>query len=82
METIIPDDLITTRAAAKLAGNCHLSTILRWILTDKLGGWRRGGRWYVSRAEVLAMWEAPRGRKLKVRSSPWALAESARLGID
>jgi hypothetical protein len=51
----IPADLITMRAAARCAGNCHLSTVHRWVQGGALRGWRRRGRWFVSRADVLSL---------------------------
>lgn len=55
-----PRDLISTREAAGLVpsprgSRTHLSTVLRWVLTGKVRGWRRGKWWFVSKAEVLAL---------------------------
>lgn len=47
----LPDDLIDTVAAGKLA-DCVPYTICRWVKAGKLRGWRRGARIYVSAAEV------------------------------
>jgi hypothetical protein len=93
----IPVDLISTRIAAKLLGGCNISTVYRWVLSGALPGWRRRGRWFVSRADVLAVWQ--RGKppekpdpatrlasgqtsRSRVKSSAWAVAESARRGMD
>ena len=59
---VIPNDLISLRAAADLLG-CHLATIYRWILPragqpPRLRHWRRAGtRKFVSRAELLALFQ-------------------------
>ncbi len=55
----IPADLITLKEAARLARNCHKNTILRWVLSGRLPAWRIGsGRmYYVSRADVLALFQ-------------------------
>ena len=52
----IPDDLITTPHAARLA-RVHIATIRRWIFARKIGAYRIGGLWMVSRAELLAKWQ-------------------------
>ncbi len=53
-EVPIPDDLIDTREAAKVAGCVHLSTLHRWIKSGKLRAWKRAGsRFRVSRQDVL-----------------------------
>lgn len=51
----LPADLISTRAAAAALGLVQTGTIIRWILKGRVRGWRIGGRWKVSRAEVLAV---------------------------
>jgi len=48
-----PDDLIDFTLAARL-GKCHVSTLHRWRLTGQLRAWKRGGRYFCSRAELLA----------------------------
>jgi hypothetical protein len=50
----IPDDLIEMRQAAR-AAKCHLATAYRWILSGRLRSWKRAGRRFVSRAELLAL---------------------------
>ena len=57
--TDVPDDLIGTGQACLVRplparGQRRRSTVLRWILTGRLRGWRSGGCWLVSRAEVEA----------------------------
>lgn len=52
----LPEDLIDTTAAARLA-KCHITSLNRWIHRGKLRGWRRGGRWFVSQADVLALFK-------------------------
>lgn len=55
-----PNDLISTREATTLLPSkrpgrkVHISTILRWVLSGKLRGWRVGGSWFVSRSELLS----------------------------
>lgn len=58
MNIEIPDDLMPLRKAAGLA-QCHWATLMRWVLEHKVTGYRRGGRWFVSRAQVLGMFRAP-----------------------
>ena len=53
---IIPTDLLDTLSAAKLL-QCDRATITRWIFTGKLPAFRVGGRWRISRADVLSMIE-------------------------
>jgi excisionase family DNA binding protein len=51
----LPDDAITTAAAARLL---HVApcTLWRWAVRDgRLRAWRVGKRWRFSRAEVLAL---------------------------
>ena len=56
-----PTDLIPLSAAADLLPRprpgikTHVRTVLRWIMDGKLQGWRLAGRWYVSRADLVAM---------------------------
>jgi hypothetical protein len=50
----VPDDLIEMRAAAR-AAKCHLATAYRWVLSGRLRSWKRAGRRFVSRAELLAL---------------------------
>lgn len=52
----MPDDLIDLKAAARLA-RCHLATAYRWALSGRLRAWKRVGRLFVSRADVLALYE-------------------------
>ena len=48
----LPDDLIDMKAAAKLL-RCDLATCHRWRNQGRFRAWRRVGRWFASRAEVL-----------------------------
>jgi hypothetical protein len=61
--TVIPDDLITTGEAARLA-RCHVASVYRWILRKppRLRSWRRAGRLFVSRAELLGLFRPAAGR--------------------
>jgi hypothetical protein len=57
----IPEDLIDMRTAATLA-HCDLSTLYRWIDARDgkpaiLRAWKRSGRFFVSRAELLGLFE-------------------------
>ncbi|NKY48387.1 helix-turn-helix domain-containing protein [Nocardia cerradoensis] len=52
----LPNDLITLRAAAQLAGGVHPKTIRRWIDRKLLEGYRQGPRLlFVSRSELQAL---------------------------
>lgn len=51
--TDMPHDLISRNDAARLLGTCP-QTILRWILSGRMTGYRIGHRWKVSRQDVLA----------------------------
>lgn len=52
----LPDDLISLKAAAQLAGGVHPKTIRRWIDRELLEGYRQGPRLlFVSRSEVRAL---------------------------
>lgn len=68
MPTTIPSDLIGTAEAATLL-RCDQSSVTRMIEEGKLKGLRRGegerAPWFVSKAEVVAMWKPARrfGRK-------------------
>lgn len=53
-KTDLPTDLIHASKAARIAQICT-SGMIRWILKKKLPGWKRGGRWFVSRADVEAL---------------------------
>src|SRR5262245_47288812 len=66
----LPDDLIDTRAAARLA-RTHVNTVRRWVFTHKIPGWRRGGRLFVSARDIKAMW------KRYDRASEQAAAQAA-----
>jgi hypothetical protein len=50
----IPDDLIPLPVAAELI-QVDSSTIRRWILNEKVQGYRRVGRWLISKADLLAL---------------------------
>lgn len=52
----LPDDLIDTAHAARIARS-NIRTVFRWIITGKVQGWRRCGRWFVSRADIVALFE-------------------------
>ena len=76
-----PDDLIPLAQATLLGpppprgGTRQRCTLLRWIQSGKLRGWRVAGYWYVSRSELLAFLEpveAPAGAEAQ------QLAESVR----
>lgn len=47
-----PVDLIHLHIAAQLVQTCR-QTILRWILSGKIAGYRVGHRWRVSRRDVI-----------------------------
>jgi hypothetical protein len=52
MDTIpLPADLATPKVAARLL-RCHLATVYRFLLSGNPTGYKRGGRWYVSLADV------------------------------
>lgn len=65
-----PTDLICLREAASLlpgirpGKRMHLATLFRWCQEGKLPSWRIASRWFVSKADVLAMAKpvAPRQR--------------------
>jgi excisionase family DNA binding protein len=51
----LPDDLLTPRQAAKIM-KTHTSTIIRWVLSGKLRGYRQAGtRYLISRRDLQAM---------------------------
>jgi excisionase family DNA binding protein len=52
-----PTDPIKVSAAARLVGTCP-ATVWRWILKGHIRGWRKGGTWRISRAELLSNWDA------------------------
>lgn len=86
----LPDDLIGTREAAKVA-QTHINTLKRWCFSGKLRFWRRNHLIFVSRADVVAMWREhiaqgtgpkPRKRKSKGAGTPeWARRVLDRAGI-
>lgn len=51
-----PEDIIPASKAARLA-RIGLSGLWRWVLTGKLRGWKRGGRLFVSKADILATFQ-------------------------
>ncbi|MEU6584114.1 DNA-binding protein [Nocardia sp. NPDC046763] len=56
LDSPLPEDLITLRSAAQLAGGVHPKTIRRWIDLELLTGYRQGPRLlFVSRREVLTL---------------------------
>lgn len=93
-DTIDPTEWISTTEAARLMPSprrkkTHPSTIVRWVLSGRLEGRRRGQWWFVRRADVLALLTrfTPAG-KLKlppansVPTTPqWALDVLDRAGI-
>jgi excisionase family DNA binding protein len=48
-----PEDLIKLAEAARLLKVCR-QTVLRFVVTGRLTGWRIGHLWRVSKADVLA----------------------------
>ncbi|HKI30293.1 MAG TPA: helix-turn-helix domain-containing protein [Gemmataceae bacterium] len=54
MNDELPDDLVDSKEAAKIL-RLALPVLHRWRARGKVRGWRRGGRWYYSRAELLRM---------------------------
>jgi hypothetical protein len=53
----VPGDLIPLSQVTRIGpppsrGKRQRSTVLRWIRTGKIEGWRVLGRWYVSEAEL------------------------------
>ncbi|MFE2999357.1 helix-turn-helix domain-containing protein [Nocardia sp. NPDC059246] len=61
----LPNDLITLREAARLAGGVHPKTIRRWIDRELLEGYRQGPRLlFVSRRELHAI-ARPLGENVK-----------------
>lgn len=59
MNADIPEDLVTMTEAARLA-RCSLNSLYRWLLQGKLSSWKRCGRRFVSRAELLGLFEEDR----------------------
>jgi len=53
---VIPDDLVSLKEATRLA-KCHLATLYRWREQGVLRAWRRVGRLYVSRRELLGLFK-------------------------
>jgi excisionase family DNA binding protein len=45
-----PNDLIPAVQGASLL-HLHVSGVYRWIFSGKLRGWKRGGRYFVSRSD-------------------------------
>lgn len=56
LDEIPVDDMIDSKHAARIA-KCHLNSLYRWINSGLLRGWRRCGRTFVSRHELLALFE-------------------------
>ena len=53
--TKTPRDDLTPQEAARELG-VDRSTVTRWLLTDKLAGWRTaGGHWRIPRTEVTRL---------------------------
>lgn len=69
-----------------------IATIVRWILTGKLTGWKRGRWWFVRRSEVLCVGmpspvasapplpELPRGRTASQHDAAQAWAQKVLAG--
>lgn len=55
-DDVIPTDLIDLTEAAKKA-KCHVSALHRWRLKGKIRSWRRCGRWFVSEAELMGLFQ-------------------------
>lgn len=54
MAAEIPNDLISLPEAAKLVRVVR-QTVLRWLISGRLRGFRAGHRWRISRADLLAL---------------------------
>lgn len=52
----LPDDLITSTVAAKLA-LCQVVAVHRWVQAGRIRGWKRAGRLFVSEAEVRGLFK-------------------------
>ena len=52
----IPSDLISTREARELVGVTS-DMLYQWIHSGKLPAWKRAGRYFVSRAELTALYQ-------------------------
>lgn len=50
----LPIDPISISAAASLL-RVHTSAVHRWVHAGRVGAWKVGGRWVLSRAEILAV---------------------------
>lgn len=62
MQQAIPNDLVDTRTAARIAG-VHVSSVYRWVLSGRLRGWKRAGaRYLISRADLAGMLREVRPR--------------------
>lgn len=73
----LPKDLIPATVAARLVpsprgGHTHPSTIIRWILSGRIAGWRRGPWWFVSQAEVLEQLQPVAQRQPRPQPRPAA----------
>lgn len=53
---VIPQDLISSIVAQRL-GRCSHWTLKRYTDKGRIRAWKRGGRWFYSRAEILGMYE-------------------------
>lgn len=66
-----PNDLISVPKAAAMC-QCSKTAVYRWIFRGQIRGWRRGAtRWFVSRAEVEALFEQ-KGRPLMLPQASYA----------
>ncbi len=60
------DELLTLKQAVRrVPGNPHVSTIFRWVATEKLESVKVGGRRFTSRAAIHTFVENCTGRKLQ-----------------
>ena len=65
MIDIANDDLLTLRqATAHVPGRPHISTVFRWMASDKLESVKVGGKRFTSRAAIHKFIENCTGRKL------------------
>jgi hypothetical protein len=74
--------MMTATQAAKFVGSIsgrrpHVSTVIRWIQTNKLPGIRQGGIWLVQQADIVAFL-----RPAVAAASPPPAVEAARLELE
>lgn len=68
----IPDDLIDMRQAARVA-KANIATVYRWALSGRLRCWKRAGRRFVSRAELLSLFVPVQSKNGRVPPAQAAL---------